>query len=55
MNIVEVCGVNIEEEDLILVNRFCNYGANKLMPVIITLSSQDMRGKLLQEPWCLED
>ena len=48
MNIVEVCGVNIGEEDVMLVKRLGKPGANKLRPVLITLSSEDKKRKLFK-------
>ena len=48
MNIVEVCGVNIGDEDVVLVKRLGKPGENKLRPVLITLSSEDKKRKLFK-------
>ena len=45
MNIVEVCGVNIGDEDVVLVKRLGKPIENKLRPVLITLLSEDKKMK----------
>ena len=40
--------MNIGEEDVVLVKRLCEPGANKLRPVLITLSSEDKKMKLFK-------
>ena len=48
MNIVDVCGVNIGDEDVVLVKRLGKPGDNKLRDVLITLSSEDKKRKLFK-------
>ena len=48
MNIVEVCGVNIGDEDVVLVKRLDKPGENKLRHVLITLSYEDQKRKVFK-------
>ena len=53
MNIVELCGVNIWEYDVVLVKRLSKPGANKLRHVLIICHLRTRRGAP-QEPWYME-